>query len=266
MRWGWISIVALFGFGITACGTGGSSSEGDASADAGSSTAAGSGSGSGAATEEGSATEAGGTSMGATSMGATGMGSTDDGPGCPAFADEASPGVISIEVTNLRAEAVWVPMGAGCIEPVPYVLTGPDGAEVAWRAPACGTCEGAVQGQCPCPPPFCDEATALYLEPGATVRYEWSGLVHVDEVVPQECPGIADCGATCQRAVVAPAGEHVFAIMAGGASGCAVEPCACMPMDGACTLYDAGMVFTELVDVEAMIVLPGAGVVALDIE
>jgi hypothetical protein len=54
--------------------------------------------------------------------------------------------------------------------------------------------------------------------------------------------------------------EHVFSIMAGGASGCAVEPCACMPMDGACTLLDAGMMFTELMAVEATLVLPGAAV------
>lgn len=244
MRLVWTSLLALFTTNITmtACGTGATSSDDDASSDAGS------------------------TTVGATSMGATGLDSADGGPGCPAFADEASPGPISIEVINMRAEAVWVPMGAGCIDPVPYVLRGPNGAELAWRAPACGTCEGAVQGQCPCPPPFCDEVTALYLEPGASVRYEWSGLVHVGESVPHECSGIADCGATCQRAEVAPGGEHVFSIMAGGASGCAVEPCACMPTDGACTLLDAGMMFTDLVAVEATLALPGAAAVQLAIE
>jgi hypothetical protein len=226
---------------VTACGPGASSSDGD-------------GSGTGA------------TSTVTTATSATDSADGSDGvPGCPAFADEASPGPIAIEITNLRAEAAWLPMGAGCIDPVPWVLTGPDGADVSWRAPACGTCEGAVQGQCPCPPPFCEEATALYLEAGATVRYDWSGLVHVPEEVPQACPGIDDCGQTCERAVVAPAGDYAFAIEVGGAEGCATEPCACPPIDGSCTLYDPGMSFTGLVGLEGALVLPGGSMVQIAI-
>lgn len=191
---------------------------------------------------------------------------SDDTSGCPAFPDESSPGAIAIEITNMRAEGVWLPMSADCIGPVPWGLTGADGAEVAWRAPACGTCAGAVQGQCPCPPPFCDAVTGLFLEPGATARYEWSGLVYVPETIPSACAGIDSCGATCERAEVAAAGDYTFAIQAGGATGCAVEPCACTPTDGACTLLDYQMTFTDLADVEATVTLPGGALVQLAIE
>lgn len=210
--------------------------------------------------------EADSTAAVSTAMASDSVGSSEDGAGCPAFADERSPGSITIEITNMRTEGVWLPMSADCIVPVPWVLTGADGAEVPWRAPSCGTCAGAVQGQCPCPPPFCDEVTGLYLEAGASVRYEWSGLVYVDETVPDACPGIAMCGESCQRAVVAAMGDYTFAIQAGAATGCAVEPCACMPTDGSCTLLDYEMTFTELTDVEATVTLPGGSMVQLAIE
>ncbi len=255
MSLAWRSLLVLLI--VTACGTGATSSDGDASSDAGS-TAPGTG--------DGSTTTVGATSMVATTMVATTMEGSDGVPGCPAFEDEASPGSITIEIANLRAEAVWLPMSAGCIFPVPFVLTGPDGVEAPWREPDCGTCAGAVQGDCPCPPPFCDERTALYLEAGATVRYEWSGLVYVEETVPAACPGIANCGASCGRAVVAPAGDYTFAVEAGGASGCAMEPCACTPMDGSCTLYDPAMMFTGLVSVEGVLALPGGTSVQVAIE
>jgi hypothetical protein len=256
MSLAWRSLLVLFT--ITACGTGATSSEGDASSDAGSTTPG---------TADGSTTMVGATSMVATAMASSDATEGSDGvPGCPAFDDEASPGSITIEITNMRAEAVWLPMSADCIDPVPYVLMGRDGAEAPWRAPGCGTCAGAVQGNCPCPPPFCDEVTALYLEAGATVRYDWSGLVHLEEMVPEACPGIADCGATCRRAVVAPAGDYTFTIQAGGASGCAVEPCACTPMDGSCTLLDPGMMFTGLGSVDGVLALPGGTSVQIAIE
>jgi hypothetical protein len=241
----------------TACGTGATSSEDDASSDAGSTAPA---------TGDGSTTTVGATSMVATAVASSDSTEGSDGvPGCPAFDDEASPGSITIEITNMRAEAVWLPMSADCSGSVPYVLAGPDGTEAAWRAPACGTCAGAVQGDCPCPPPFCDEVTALYLEAGATVRYDWSGLVHLEEMVPEACPGIADCGASCQRAVVPPAGDYTFTIQV-GASGCSVEPCACMPMDGSCTLLDPGMMFTGLAGVDGVLALPGGTSVQIAIE
>jgi hypothetical protein len=214
------------------------------------------------------AADADSTAAAATAMASSdsAAGSSEDGSGCPALADESSPGAITLEITNMRAEGVWLPMSADCIVPVPWVLTGADGAEVPWRAPACGTCAGAVQGQCPCPPPFCDEVTGLYLEAGASVQYEWSGLVYVDETIPAACPGIASCGETCQRAEVAASGDFTFAIQAGEATGCAVEPCACMPTDGSCTLLDYEMTFTELTDVEGTVTLPGGSMVQLAIE
>ena len=154
-------------------------------------------------------------------------------------------------------------MSNDCIEPVPHAITGPDGVAVAWRAPACGTCEGAVQGDCPCPPPFCDEATALFIEPGATVQYAWSGLAHVAEDIPPACPGIDMCGSTCERSVVPPAGAYSFAIQAGGASGCSTEPCECTPKQGSCTLLDPEMTFTGLADFDAALELPGGSSVEI---
>ncbi len=204
-----------------------------------------------------------------TSTGSSADGSDDgddDGSGCPAFED-ATASAITIELVNMRAEGVWLPMSPDCIDPVPFLLEDPDGAPAAWRAPACGTCEGAVQGDCPCPPPFCDEVTALYLEAGATVQYSWSGVVYVEETVPDACPGIhiAACGTQCQRAITPAAGDYTFTIGAGSASGCAVEPCDCMPSDGSCTLLDPGMSFDGLVDVVATLSLPGESSVQLAI-
>lgn len=207
-------------------------------------------------------------SMSATSAGTTTSadGSSDDAPACPPFTDEASPGAITIDVVNMRPEGVWLPMSPDCIDPVPFVLTGPDGTEAAWRGPGCGTCEGAVQGDCPCPPPFCDEVTALYLEPGATAQYSWAGLVHVEEEVPRACPGIPECGPSCQRAIVPAAGDYTFTVQAGGATGCAVEPCDCMPMGGSCTLLDPGMSFTMLTDYGGAVTLPGGASVQISID
>lgn len=245
MKLAWRSLLVLPL--AAACGTGATSSDGDSSSSS-------------------TASDPDSTTAAVTASGESTAGASEGGSGCPAFADESSPGTITVEITNARAEGVWLPMSADCIGPVPWVLTAADGAEVPWRAPACGTCEDAVQGQCPCPPPFCDEVTGLYLEAGASVQYEWSGLVYVDETVPDACPGIAMCGEACQRAVVAAMGDYTFAIQAGEATGCAVEPCACTPTDGSCTLLDYAMTFTELTDVEGTVTLPGGSMVQLAIE
>lgn len=235
-----------------ACGTGATSSDdGDGSSDAGATTTVGSTSMTG-----GNSTVASGDSTAA----------SDDPSECPAFADETSPGPVTIEIINMRAEGVWLPMSPDCIDPVPWLLQASANAVVPWRPPACGTCTGAVQGQCPCPPPFCDQVTALYLEAGATIRYEWSGLVYLEEVVPDACPGIDECGATCQRAVVAPQDYYAFTILAGGATGCAVEPCGCMPVDGSCTLLDPGMRFMMLTGIEESVGWPNESMVQLVIE
>ncbi|MCA9709707.1 MAG: hypothetical protein KDK70_27965 [Myxococcales bacterium] len=208
-----------------------------------------------------------------TTAGMTSMPSTDTaddgssgGGQCPALADDPSPGTITIEITNARAEGIWVPLIPDCIESVPYEILAPDGQVVAWQPPPCGTCEGAVQGRCPCPPPACEEYTGLYVEAGGTAQYRWSGLAFVDEAVPESCPGIEACGASCRRAVLTPAGTHTLAIQAGRASGCATEPCACTPMDGWCTLYDAGMTFTMLQDFGATLELPGDTMVQIVID
>jgi hypothetical protein len=235
--------------GSTGCGTGATTSgSGDGSSDAGT-----------------SAPDTGGT-MSTSSTASNTADASDDAAGCPAFEDDASPGSITLEVTNMRADGVWLPMSANCIDPVPWALAGPGGTGVAWRDPGCGTCEGAVQGNCPCPPPFCDEVTALFLEPGATVRYTWAGLVYVGEDIPAACPGVDACGTSCARAVVADPGSYAFTVEAGGAMGCAVEPCACTPMDGSCTLLDPGMMFTGLTSFEGGLELPGGSLAQIVIE
>ncbi|MCA9648386.1 MAG: hypothetical protein H6712_06465 [Myxococcales bacterium] len=193
-------------------------------------------------------------------------GSSDDAPACPPFPDDASPGPITIDVVNLRPEGVWLPLSPGCISPVPYSLVDPAGAEVDWRGPVCGTCQGAAQGDCPCPPPACDEATGLYLEAGASIQYAWYGLRYVSETIPAACPGIEQCGEACQRAEVAAPGTYTLTVQAGGATGCAVEPCACTPADGSCTLYDAGMAFTMLGDYGGTLDLPGDASVTISID
>ncbi len=184
---------------------------------------------------------------------------------CPAFEDARTP-TIAIEITNMRPEGVWLPLTNDCIEPVPFAVHDPADAPLDWRPPPCGTCEGAVQGQCPCPPPFCDEATGLFIEPGATVQYTWNGAMYVEQTVPPECPGIDECGASCGQATIPPAGAYSISIEAGGASGCASEPCACTPADGSCTLLDRGMTFEGLVEIEVALELPGGSAAMLVIE
>jgi hypothetical protein len=97
------------------------------------------------------------------------------------------------------------------------------------------------------------------------VQYEWSGIAYVEEAIPEQCPGSDVCGSACQRAAVAPAGSYTFTVQAGGATGCAIEPCGCIPMDGSCTLLDPEMMFTMLTSIEGSLVLPGESSVQIAI-
>lgn len=249
----------LYALLVVAC-TGGGGSPGDDASTSAESTVA-------ASTSSDSATSLGGTSN-ASSGAVDGVDSSgsEQGDRCPAFEDEVAPGPITVEITNNLDNGVWVPLFADCIESVPHAITDPDGVRVPWRSPPCGTCEGAVQGLCPCPPPFCDEYHGLFLEPGAAVEYAWSGLRFEQEEVPPLCPGIAMCGETCERGVVPVDGTYTFTIQVGRAQGCAMEPCACTPMDGSCVLNDEAMTFTMLMDVSGTLDLPGESVVQLSID
>lgn len=252
---------SLFLLTLTACpGDDGSSDDAPTSGSSGSSTAA-------VDSTSDSATSLGTTTDSVTGDATGSDSSSDDGTAsCPPFADETSPSPITIDIVNNRPEGVWLPMDADCLESVPWQLTDANGDGVPWRGPSCGTCEGSVQGSCPCPPPFCDELTGLYLEAGASVQYMWSGLTYATHTVPRACPGINDCGETCEQAVVPAAGGYTVTIQAGRAMGCAVEPCDCMPSDGSCTLYDAGMTFSSLTEHGGTLNLPGDSWVVISIE
>jgi hypothetical protein len=96
----------------------------------------------------------------------------------------------------------------------------------------------------------------------------WSGGIFVENEIPPSCPGAEACGATCRRGVQAPEGTYGVAVDVGvSASGCAADPCACEPSEGACTIPDFGaMVDEPLMPVEATFSYPDETTVELVIE
>ncbi|MCA9704730.1 MAG: hypothetical protein KDK70_02635 [Myxococcales bacterium] len=175
----------------------------------------------------------------ASSMDATADGSDSAGLLCGDLDDEMVEPAVSIAVVNMRNEGMWLPLINLCYFSVPYTFTGPGGGGVAWVGPDCGTCQSWAQGNCACPGAACSEDVLLYLEPGGVFEGSWSGAEFVSDTLPDTCPGLEQCGATCQRAVQAPAGSYTLEVQAGRtASGCTVEPCACEPFDGRCTVFD----------------------------
>ncbi len=210
--------------------------------------------------ESGAATTATSAVDGSASGSATAAGQCGD------VEDEQVGPLVSIQVVNMRAEGVWLPLQNFCYVSVPYTFTGPSGP-VPYIGPDCGTCQSYAQGNCACPGAACSEDVLLYLEPCGAFEGAWSGGEFVGDMLPPTCGGVQMCGASCQRAVQSPDGMYTFEVQAGAsASGCAVEPCACEPFDGRCTIFDPMAVVDAPQPYSAVLEFPSQTTVTVTID
>jgi len=222
------------------------------------------GTGSSGATSGGSS---GGTSS--SSSGGTSSGSDDNPSGggpCDGFEDETLGDAVSVSIRNDLEEPVFVAVGPGCYVTPVFSLEGPNGP-MGLEGPDCGTCEGAIAGNCPCPGAPCANVAFLWLDAGAIFETTWSGATFQSETLPAVCVEHGLCPAECIRVLASEAGAYTFSVVAAtSATGCFEEPCACTPSDGWCFIDGDGTLGEPHIDAEETIDYPDTTSVELVIQ
>jgi hypothetical protein len=216
-----------------------------------------SGTGTTGSTSGGSSGSTSGGSSGSTSSGSDGDGGSSSGGGpCDGFEDETIGDAVSVSIRNDLDEPVFVAVGPGCYVTPVFSLEGP-GGPMGLEGPDCGTCEGAIAGNCPCPGAPCANVAFLWLDAGATFDTTWSGATFQRETLPAVCVEHGMCPADCIRVLASEAGAYTFSVLAAtSASGCFEEPCACTPTEGWCFIDGDGTLGEPQIDADATIDYP----------
>ncbi|MBV1859617.1 MAG: hypothetical protein KUG77_14485 [Nannocystaceae bacterium] len=213
---------------------------------------------------------AGGTSGGASSTDASTTGpdastsEADTGGGlCPELLDGPLPNlVIPVEITNTRANAVYVGYESDCLADL-FQISRADGSTVNWHGRTCTpSCETVMAGECfDCG--ACAKATMLRIAPGATYTYDWTPTEYDLLDFPAQCAA-PPCSTICDRQHELEAGEYRFDLVASTDCDGDGMTCECGNGQDACQVYPWSWPETTL-SASAQVSLP-SDVVSLTIE